>query len=214
MKRLLFSIALLLLAAVGASGLCKIEAGELSVVLLCGLVIGVGSVFQVIKVSQMSGVPIYHNLRQPFLAALAPRSALESGTVLSVDSLVPHVFCMRAFTQIIFSIVDSVVIFVVNLFSWSTSKYDSVHYDRALFSRKSLSVKTINLFIPDRAPIPLIEPVVVGRINNGSLPLRERDQLVRWVGRLSNRVPLHSAFWHGLTSSKVLQLSHFIIGAV
>ena len=79
---------------------------------------------------------------------------------------------------------------------------------------KSMRVDTIfpggvialSVRFPDRLPVPLHEPFVIGGVYDGNLPLSERNDAIGWVERLNNRFAMHAVLAsHGLSTTEIVR---------
>ena len=111
---------------------------------------------------------------------------------------VAAILCMTTSTQILSSIIESIMISVVALFIHCTPKNHAMHRNnRFSFSvSKRSGIKTFRVPAPLRVPVPLVQPIEVGSINNSVLALRKRDEAYRLIFWLRNRVPLNTVLWH------------------
>ncbi len=160
-------------------------------------------------------------LGTPSLAAFIPRHALgHTASTRNVLLPIKLVLSVLAFAQILFSVVERVVIAMIDYYTISVreAKNFSLYSHTGLkfpYIQGAVDIETSGGRIPICAPIELRKSLEVLGIDNGVLPLRQWNQLVGWVKRLSDGVSLHAEFPHRLTSSKMVQLSRYfnMVGA-
>jgi hypothetical protein len=147
---------------------------------------------------------------------------LDSGTPLifeEPDSLVSgigfplaiaHVLRESRLPQIFFSIIECVMVFVVG-FARTALKNSRVHSDLPTPINPT-SVENFSACSPVGIPVPLHEEVVIFRINECILALRQGDKFVRWVKRLYDSMAFHASF-HWLTSNELVMQPLFYHGS-
>lgn len=174
-------------------------------------IVGAGRFFGRMKITVKMSFATILNANFPYSTFLTEPYSLKSGTAVFPWFTIKAILGMGTLTKILATIVERISVFMVAFFPWFTFKNLTMHGDRSMSSNGPSNVKTFGAIRPYRIPIPLREPLKVSSINNGILALRKSNKTIGWVRRLSNKVSLHPAFWHGLTSSKVLQLSRYSI---
>jgi hypothetical protein len=75
----------------------------------------------------------------------------------------------------------------------------------------SFSVKAFGVGIPAGVPVELIQPIVIGGINNSGLALRKGDKFVTLILRLDNFVSRNTNLWHGPSLKGICYQPHFNI---
>jgi hypothetical protein len=182
----------------------EIENGEVAVLYLRGGVIGPGSILDLHEESYVDSLSARVNHSSPFFSPGVPSHTFVAAFVSSPLTLVERVLLVRCLPEIVTAIVQSVVIFVVALFVRTAAKNDTVHLPSAAFLMLPpasevlgpLRVKSFSERGVTGKPKPLVEPIVVRSIDNGILALREWDQTIGCVERLSNGMPLFRRSGH------------------
>jgi hypothetical protein len=131
--------------------------------------------------------------------------SLESRRIVTAKSRIRLVLTIRAWAKIGSAIIKTVTVSVVNLFTISADNL-AVHSNLTIpIAPKCVKTKPNCLAMSD--PVPFREPLIVGSVYDGILSLRERDQAVGWIERLSNGMALvlrTALSGHVLTSNENL----------
>jgi hypothetical protein len=153
-------------------------------------------------------------LRVPMVPAEA--HAAQSRNIL-LHLPVVRVLRSSAFSKVISSIVERVVVMVVNfILRINTSKNHAMHHNNSLFTvieGSAAGVDTSGVPMLLGEPIELRKIFVVASTNLGSLVLRKGNQAVRIIKRLLNCVSSYTWF-HELTSNEFVLQPHFITGVL
>ena len=170
-------------------------------------IVSVSSIFFRIKKSEMFSVIVERNACFPFFTKTPKRYPFVLG------SFPPRFFVSRilkwsTFTNIFSPIVKCVSVFMVSLFSFFTTKNQSVHGLCMPFSinpnirfRIKMGFAMVNVCVP----VEFHEPIEILSINNGILSPRKRDVAVRYVERLDNCMASQGTFCrHFRTSSTMM----------
>ena len=211
MKRIVFMLALV--CGFASASLREIKISKLAKQFLGFCVVCTGRIFGHRKQPQAPTSSFEQNPRVP-LFALRPRMeryALETTHVGFASSTIACVLRIEALTKICASIIESIAIAMVSLFSRFTAQYQAMHshFSFTVWRTQHIEASSSGIFIHD--PIPLRKPLKIGPINNGILALREGNQSVGLVLRLDNRVSFNSAF-HWSTSNGLMKFSrNFLI---
>lgn len=185
----------------------EIEMSELSEMNYRGLVVSKSRFLGRTKLPNVCMSSMNFNSSQPSFIAFIPTNTLEAAGVERIQSLVAMILKGRSFSEIISSIIQSVMVPMISLFFSFTAKNQSVHVNR-YSALPSASVERFHLRIPICEPIPLRKPLEIAGIDNRVLTLRKRDKAVRFIERLNNRVAFHMVF-HRSTSNGLLEFSRY-----
>lgn len=157
------------------------------------------------KVKKFSFMSYHSN---PFFIFFVPIHSFMSCSVIRLNFVITCILWSSSFPQISSTVIQRVPVAVVGFLSWFTPENFSSHINCIPFSVFAIlahGIKAFGFWTPMGAPIPLVEPRIVGSSNHCVLPLRKRDDLVRWVLRLDDRVAFHVAginsLWHRFTSN-------------
>jgi hypothetical protein len=111
-------------------------------------------------------------------------NALYLGVILPIDSILP--LCGNA--QVALRVIQGVVIYMITLAlipSFQTED-DAMHILRGSSSiwksYPTVSIETLSIGVPHRAPFEFIQPLEVARTNFGGLPPREGNQEIIRLG--------------------------------
>ncbi len=148
----------------------------------------------------------YSDVSLKLISRFIVRHAFEPALIVARASLVVLLLAARCYTKVFVSIKKSLRrVFMVSL-AWITRlKTENLavhHYLRSFpvfpWSRPG-SIKLLHSLTPAGVPFPLIKPLVVVGINDGDLPLGERDFTVQWGwghGRSSRTIRLARCLQH------------------
>lgn len=145
----------------------------------------------------------------PFFTSWAPNDTFESALAVYLCLTVAHILSPRTFSDVIFSVVKRVVVFVVSMFLGFTSNNLSMHIYIFFIFTISYGVKITRIHCD--APIPLRQADKVFGIDNGYFASRKWNVAVKWVRWLGNRGPLNSALWHVPTPIGMCLPSHLTL---
>lgn len=141
------------------------------------------------------------NLCGPFFGVISKMNSLKTRGISSSFTLISTILSEGAWSKIFFTIIQSVSVFMVNLLTFFFYEKSVHHYSNwlAINTCATKWIKTFRMWIPINSPIPLVEEFKVLSIYNGIFALRKWNQAIGCIRRLSNRMPLKSAFWHSPT---------------
>jgi hypothetical protein len=176
-----------------------------------GFVVGLGGFLRIPKMSKVSALVIKNNCCGPFSRLANPGYSLKPRSVVLGSPSILTVLRNCGLTQIAFSVIKAVFVYMVGQFRILESEDDPVHKDlaapMALRAIGIISKATRSFYY---RPIPLREPLKVVHIDDGIVPLRKGDKAIRLTKRLNNRMPFHAedfplivlvnSFGHWLTS--------------
>jgi len=144
---------------------------------------------------EVDSFSIYVNLRSPSFSLFNPNYAFVPTSVIRLLLTVAGILILIADSQIIFAIVESMVVPVVYLNLFRRVLHGSVHKNlRFVFS--SGRIKHFHALCPLCVPVPLTEPIVIIGVNDSGLALRKRDKAVGLVDRLDDFVSYYTRFSH------------------
>jgi hypothetical protein len=165
----------------------KIKEGELTVMYDSDFVGSSSGILDLGVVSATKFSTIGKNSNSPFLHSFIPAYAFISTCVVRLGSSISHILTIGTLSEIFSSIVESIMVYMVNLLRWAYSDNYVVHFNQLSFvSNPSRSVESIRVFLPCSAPVPLIKPIVIFGVHDCILSFGKWNKAVRWVGRLSN----------------------------
>jgi hypothetical protein len=148
-----------------------------------------------LEVAEEFVVTINHDECLPVVTARIPANAVMSTRVVGMFSVVPGILGVSAFAKIVASIVQRVVVLMIDVFSFLRRHNDPVHLYFPSTSRLS-SVKGSSFFVPMSTPIESRQPFEIRKIHDRILSLRKRNQAVRFIEWLRNGVPLNPVLRH------------------
>ena len=103
--------------------------GKFSKQFLC-LSVVFGSGFSLVfEKTQVDVFTVHHYLSLPFLGSLAPRDALESRCVIFAFGSIGTILRVCRYAKVLFTVVETVTVFVVNLPRWVSRTQNFVHPD-------------------------------------------------------------------------------------
>jgi hypothetical protein len=158
----------------------KVQEGKLATIILRGRIISVGRFLGGREIAKVNLFTSNCYLASP--SSTVQRNSFEPTGAIRPLSSVPAIIGWRALAKIFSSVVQSVVIPVVGLFSGRASQYNPTHENSA----PTYGDKSIYDLVPVRVPVPLVEPVVVRSVNNGVLVLSQSDKAVGCAKRLND----------------------------
>lgn len=161
-------------------------------------VVSAGCVLDVIEYPDVNFFPVHMDSSSPASEILVPRNSLISRRAVALKSSVVLLLARRCLSQITSAIVETVTIGVIpSLFSnngdvhhYVISDWNVTHYVKSFLALK-------------REPFPLIQPIIISGINDGILPSRKWDKLVRLILRLGNFMS-NNMFGHIPTSNGIV----------
>ena len=139
----------------------------------------------------------------PFVTFFIPINAPEPTATISAWFSILFILSRGTSAQILSAIVQRVMIAMVAVFCRSTTKNNAMHVQH-FFILSANSIKSFRVLTQKCTPVPLIEPVEIVSIDQSILIARKRNQSVRFVQRLRNRMSLNPTFWHVPTSNRNL----------
>lgn len=156
---------------------------------------------------------IGNNERFPLGLSAVKIDPLKSASVDSCHSPTLHVLAIRTFSKVLSTIVQSIVIFMINLLGKRcTAKNFSMHGNH--LDPKSIvvrfGVKTFSFRIPCGMPIPIKQPLVINGVNDTIQVARQRNKADTFVGRLNDLVSGYTLFWHVLPRRRICYSRHII----
>jgi hypothetical protein len=180
-------------------------------IFLRGVIVSVSRLFLGIKKTEIYDFVLAAYLRSPF--SIVSKNSLITTSVDFPFSAICRISRTRGFSEIVPAVVQSVAIFVIHELLRETKNL-SGHSDTSLLSGETYCVKTSSTFIPMGRPIPLIQPIIVGRIYDRILSLCQWNQSVGLIERLDNFVSANTAFRHESSMKGFVLQPHSIIGGV
>jgi hypothetical protein len=159
----------------------------------CSGIIGAGCVLSAAKTSNTKRLSFVINFRTPPFIFFNPVDTLVATSVVLSYASVVRVLEVATFAEIFFSVVQSVVITMVNFLAILTACYNMVHPNKnPKTTTRNLphGAKGFGHRIPMSTPVPLREPLEILGVNDSILATRERNISERLVKRLGNRLPL------------------------
>lgn len=153
----------------------------------------------------------------PFSDSFVPSGTLVATCTVLTQFLVSHIQRVRALSEILSTVIQRVMVFVVAFFPAFAIKDYTRHRignSAASCTNSTGSSKARSFAIPNRAPVPLRQPLKVFQIDNGILALRQGNQSIGLVKRLKNNMALDligSAFVGHRSTSNGLLLSAAIV---
>jgi len=147
-------------------------------------------------------------LRNPLLFIFGPRYTAESTRIRAAHPLTANVLRSRALPQILFSVVQGIVVDVVRFF---VSEDKPMHPNPSIFDRCHC-VEALRGLTPSGMPSPLRKALEVLSVNYRNLILSKSDKAVGFVKRLSDCASwLRGESCHRSSSQGLVQLSRHII---
>lgn len=177
----------------------KIQLGKSTKMLLGRFIVSVSGLFGSIEIAKRNLSFFDGYFRDPLVHSSVgiPCHALKSARVVRAQSLILHVPDSVASAKVRTTIIQSVFVSMINVYRRiCNSKNKTMHSESATPSH----VERSRTRVPICIPVPLVQPLEIGGIDNRVLALRERNQLVGWVKRLGHGVSCHTAF-HRCTSN-------------
>src|ERR1700736_6693381 len=124
----------------------KVDAGELTEILSCGFIVGMSALFSGREDADVLLLSKYPDVYDPFSESWAPRYALEPTGVALRNPQIAIILQTVTFAKILSAVIKCVVIFMVTLFSWTTTKNEAVHSYRVP-SDTACGVKALPFFV-------------------------------------------------------------------
>jgi hypothetical protein len=155
--------------------------------------------------------PVQGYVGNPFVSRFIPTHANKTTGAVARQKPIALVLSTSGNSEISLPIVQRVVIAMVNALSIRYLHYLSMHVAWSVLL-VSLSVKSFHSLLSISKPIPLIQPLVILRINKSVLALRKWNYLVGLVKRLRNFMSADMSF-HGSTSDGIVMQPLFYHGA-
>lgn len=141
---------------------------------------------------------INRNKHSPLPSFVIPCHTTVSARIINTLFTVTGVLRLRTFSQIALSIIQSVVIPMINEIFFRYAEYFSMHISNPYFCMTD-HVKHPSSF--SGIPVFTGEAREVLAINDCVSSLRQWDETVGWVERLNDFVSNHTISWHGSTSN-------------
>jgi hypothetical protein len=187
--------------------LLEIEHCKFSMEFIGEPVSSMGRIFGAIKEASVKRFLMYFYPGSPFPQTIVfhEGNSNEATHIIYVFASISIVLFQVAFPEIIFPVIQCVVILVIS-FTWATAQNFVMQVKTPNFS-SALGIETSRFRIPIGIPVPCTDAVKVLGIYDGVLPLRKRDKAVRCVKRLDNRVAFHAKFLSHWSSLKGLLLN-------
>jgi hypothetical protein len=172
------------------------------------------SVLDLFKVPEEYLFAPHFDSRRPFSVRLVPVHAAITGCVISLHVGIRMVLGNRGWSKIFSPIIEAVSVLVIYVGQVCRANL-TVHVNQRsrFFSVPPDCVEAVGGREPVSAPIPLVEPIKVCRVNDGDLPLGQWDVSDRLILRLNDRLAVHAALGHNLTSNEIAAVQphrHFI----
>jgi hypothetical protein len=151
----------------------------------------------------------------PFTRSLTPSNSLNPRGAINPQFLIPTVLLVSSLSKIIATIVKSVTVSVIR--AALNAKHEVVHPNPAshypsfsVFMNGTYGIEksTTSDF---RMPLPLIQPIKIGFVNDGNFTPREWNEAVGWKRQ-------HNSLWmqvgHYQPSKAVLMCCHFTLSEI
>ncbi len=164
--------------------------GEFTEVFDSRFIVGHGSGFLTPEMAQMKMATRRPDVRLPFRALNVPTHTLVSRHIAFRHLRIRSILGSGGFTKIFSSIVERVAVSMIRQIKSVLDDF-AVHVDRLFFVLNldvAFCVKPLAGRIPPCVPVPLVQPIIVSSVNNGGLPLSQRNEAVQFVERLDNCV--------------------------
>lgn len=212
-----FALALLALVLCPlALSLRKVKLGELAMKLLRCLIIGTSSRFCRCEISKMDSPSRFRaNATSPrsiWIASDEVNTLEPTGVIRALFSILT-VLRIGTFSKITFSVIQGIVISVVNVVKRAAIHDYAVHEDRWSHIVFPACIKSLSQCGPHSLPFPLRKENKVLNIDYRSLSFRKWNQAVRLVKRLNDLVAFHGGF-HRCTSNALRFSRYFSIIAL
>lgn len=126
--------------------------------------------------------------------------ALIAARVSCATQSISIVLVARRYAKVMSSVVERIAILVVALapVAFYKAKDEPVHVDEGL-SFVAARIMFTRLFDGPRSPRPLIQPLIVGGVNDGDLALGQWNKAIRLIQRLNNRLAHYAMLGHEST---------------
>ena len=165
------------------------------------LIIGTSSLVFTYKRTKIQADTFSPNHSLPSIAMLL--NAFIPRRVYAFFSSVSLVKGLVAWAKVRFSVIERVSVFMVSRFAFIARQFSVHQYCATLFVSHCVKATRAS---EDR-PVPLSQPVVVRRIDDGVLSFGKWNKFDRLIERLDDFVSANTTFLHVLTSNKDLRHS-------
>jgi hypothetical protein len=122
-----------------------------------------------------------------------PRNAFVTAHIVIRTKRIVAILGMSTFAQIVSSIVQRIVVFVIANLPYSAIKNHPVHGGISV-ADESKSIKTSIHRIEINSPIPLVQPIEISDINYRISATCKGNKTVRCIVRLGNFVSMNTIF--------------------
>jgi len=169
---------------------------EFTTIFSSSLVVSARSLFGSFEKPEVDIYPIVHDSSFPLVLFFSKTYSSVAASIFRI-LFITAILQVSSFPQILSTIVERVVIFVVGNYSRLALKNLVTHFKYVFCSDDvAFGVKAFGEMVPVGEPIELIKVVEILLINCCNLILSQGDKAVRFVKRLDNLVSGNTAFRH------------------
>lgn len=172
-------------------------------------VVSLRRIFGANEYADMGEVSLEGNVGPPLIFCFHPRNAFKATAVSGGESLISAILGTSTLPEIVATVVQRVMVFVVSFFTLGALKDKAMHVGKFAV-RVTNCVKHPFRFGIERAPRPTHQVVVIGGVNECALATSQGDDLVGWIRWLGNGRSRMSACWHESSEKGFVLPSHFI----
>ena len=156
---------------------------KLTMKLYCRNIIGPGRIFWGVESAKFD-LPVfaYDGCSPPSGIFIEANSAESAFIVTSKSAAILKISSVSAFPKIVSAIVKRVVVYMIYLFSFDSTKYQPMHFYTLSKRIEGPSGRSVA-----GGPNPSREPLKISGVNFGNLPFRKGyKSMVRWLDDLSS----------------------------
>lgn len=168
-------------------------------------IVGLCRIVLRLEKAEMFFPTIRADVRLPLPGSFVEGHTFESALARATKSYVSLILRMGAWAKIRLSVIQRIVSDVVAF----ASEHFGVHTNDPSVGSPSLRVETSRVRTPVGKPVELHQPIKVFGIDDGILPLRERNVSVRLFEWLGDFVSDHTTFWHESSAKGFVLPGHF-----
>lgn len=165
------------------------------------------SFFLGVETTQVNASASSLDTRNP--SPVSPVNPFYSASVVAFLSRIKSVLTRSAGTQILFSVIKAIAVLVVYVWTRPVVEYEAMDLNDSRFIMAirempdALNVIRMRGFVPMSKPVVLHKAFVIVAIDDGILPLCERNKFDRLILRLDDCMSVHAVL-HGLTSNEIV----------
>jgi hypothetical protein len=174
-----------------------------------GFIVGSRSIFGSIKNSYKNFFAMQLNSCAPSFTVFVAINTPKSTGIIVTYALIAFVLAACAFSEIAFSVIQSVVRYVVTFFPSLQAENFYMHMNFSPLLVSARGVESTASPKPTSVPVGRGQPSKIFCVYNGILTLCQWDKAVRFIKRLNDRVSLHAVF-HRSSSQGLLKFSCII----